>query len=278
MTSHFSACLSLRFQVTRRRQLGITPELWQIGELANRKFQQMRPDGEWAELLYIESIQRLEAAGEAAKIRLTAAYDVPENNAFSIGNTFERAGAEQRIEEAADRLAARRALVHQYASRHYYELKFSGVASDVFSRLRERVDSSIGSTVPAAVQKFIAVHDYLRSENPEDWANAVHSCRRILESLADAIFPPRADRIKSSLVIKLGKTEYKNRLMCYVEDRSVSPRFTELVGSHLSYLGERLDAVFDVSNKGTHADVSRAEADRYVLYTYMIVGDILGLV
>jgi hypothetical protein len=49
------------------------------------------------------------------------------------------------------------------------------------------------------------------------------------------------------------------------------------VGSHLKFLGDRLDAVFHAAQKGSHAAVSHDEANRYVIYTYMLVGDILAL-
>jgi hypothetical protein len=131
--------------------------------------------------------------------------------------------------------------------------------------------------IPSAVQQFDSAHSNLLSENPEDWANAVHSCRRVLENLADAIFPATEDREKSGKVIKLGPKHYKNRLLCYVEDHSSSSSFTGVVGSTLAFLEDRLTALLDAANKGTHAAVTRAEADRYVIYTYLIIGDLLSL-
>jgi hypothetical protein len=92
--------------------------------------------------------------------------------------------------------------------RRHHELQFSGIADDIFSRIRQKVDSAIGEKVPEAVQKLSAVYENLQSENPEDWSNAVHSCRRILQDLADSIYPPRADLVKDvkgkQRVIKLG--------------------------------------------------------------------------
>jgi hypothetical protein len=39
-----------------------------------------------------------------------------------------------------------------------------------------------------------------------------------------------------------------------------------------------LDAAFTAAQKGSHADISsREEADRYVVYTYMLVADLLLL-
>jgi hypothetical protein len=44
------------------------------------------------------------------------------------------------------------------------------------------------------------------------------------------------------------------------------------------FLGERLDSIFQAAQKGSHAKILvREEADRYVAYTYLVVGDILLL-
>ena len=48
------------------------------------------------------------------------------------------------------------------------------------------------------------------------------------------------------------------------------------MGSHLRF-NRRLDSVFLAAQKGSHAVVTKDEADRYVVYTYLVVGDILSL-
>jgi hypothetical protein len=66
--------------------------------------------------------------------------------------------------------------------------------------------------------------------------------------------------------------------MCFIQDASTSERFAEIVGSHLRYIGERLDSVVAAAQKGSHRTiVRREEADRYVVYTYLVLGDILSL-
>lgn len=127
------------------------------------------------------------------------------------------------------------------------------------------------------------IYDYLKSDKPEQWSDAVHDCRRILKDLADALFPPRPQpRPKiiqgKKIEIKLCDEDYINRLICFIEDNSQSESFEEIVGSHLDFIGNRLDSIYHAASKGSHADItSREEADRYVVYTYMIVGDILSL-
>jgi hypothetical protein len=78
--------------------------------------------------------------------------------------------------------------------------------------------------------------------------------------------------------VKLGKEHFINRIIAFVHDRSESRRFGDIVGSHLTFLGDRLDSIVQAAQKGSHATiVTREEADRYVVYTYLVVGDVLTL-
>jgi hypothetical protein len=240
----------------------------------------------------LESIEQLETQIDGAKLGIDAARD-PDVSVSSanphqyvgagMGNTLERQRLHGELKEAVRKLGARRSFIYRYAVQRNLELKFSNIAGDAFSRIREHVDSSIGAAVPSAVQKFSAIYDNLNSENPEDWSNAVHGCRRVLQDLADSVFPPTASpREKQShgkvVQIKLGADNYINRLICFVEDRTHSERTVAIVGSQLSFLGDRLDALFQAAQKGSHSTIStRDEADRYVVYTYMVVGDLLRL-
>ena len=151
------------------------------------------------------------------------------------------------------------------------------------SRLARLLMNSI-TKVPLSAQKFASVYENLTSENSEDWSNAVHSCRRILQDTADVIYPAREDKTINldngkTKIIKLGVDNYLNRIITYVDEQSDSKRFEEIVGSQMKYLGERLDAIFKAAQKGSHnIIISRQKADRYVIYTYLIVGDLLSLV
>jgi len=270
---------------------GIPQDVWRLTEIAGRRYQEKKKD-EIQTFAYTSSISQLESQIEGARIGIDAARDRDVSLSSSnpsqyvhapLGNQIERNRLHSSLATASHRLASRRAFIHSYVQRKHYELKFSGVASDVFSRIRDAVDASVGNVVPEAVQKFTAAYQNLSSDNPEDWSNAVHSCRRILQSLADVIFPPQEKGRVSGQKgrekeIKLGPDNYVNRLMCFVEDNSSSQRFSEIVGSHLRYLGERLDSIFQAAQKGSHGIITaRVEADRYVVYTYMVVGDILSI-
>lgn len=255
-----------------RNPEGATPEVWAAAVKANRIFYRKksnedRPDA----VMYLESIEELEHAKDIGSIAIQSA-----------DNLSERRNLLSNASRGSARLSSRRTFIYGYASRKHYELKFSNVADDVFTRIRSSVDGVIGQVLPTSVKTFAAIYDNLQSGNPEDWANAVHGCRRVLQELADAVFPPSVEeRVKTvngkTIPVKLGTDHYINRLIAYIEDSSDSDRFNELVGSELEYVGNRLDALFRASQKGSHSSVSKEEADRYVVYTYLTVGDILSL-
>jgi hypothetical protein len=238
------------------------------------------------EVVYVESIEALEAAVRSAEIALSKIVDVPKRPMEFMSDAAIARGAQlQAIRQATDRLASRRSFIHTYVMHRYYELHFSGIASEIFSRVRQRVDKTIANAIPDAAQRLTAIYDNLESENPEDWSNAVHGCRRILAELADVVFPATTEQRTvqtnegKTRAVKLGQDNYINRIMAFVQDRSKSERFAAIAGSQIGFLGDRLDALVKAANKGSHDTiVSKEEADRYVVYTYLAVGDILSLI
>jgi hypothetical protein len=272
---------------------GVTPETWRLVLIAGRTFE--RKDylsDEIKQYCWTESISEWEQQLLTAEKEIEAARDpdvsISSSNPYQMvkapeGHSIERVVIANRVTNASRRIAERRTFIYSYVLQKNHELKYSGIANEIFSRIREKVDNSIGAIIPKSIQRLSSIYDNLNSENPEDWSNAVHSCRRILKDLSDELFKPSEEtRTKDingkKITIKLGEENYINRLIAFIEDNSDSDRFKHIVGSHLEYIGERIDSIVLAANKGTHNDiVSRQEADRYVVYTYLLIGDILSL-
>lgn len=270
---------------------GVPAAIYKAGQLAGREYQ-VEIDGEISNRIYLESIGEIEVEIENFSLQLNAAKDanvsISSANPHQIvqpplGNLIERTELRRNHSFQIKRYQSRRAYVHKYVLAKYLELKFSGIAGDVFSRIRERVDHLIGGIVPDSLQRFTAIYDNLISQNPENWSNAVHSCRRVLEDLANAVFPPREDKIVTDdkgnkKCIKLGKNHYINRILSFAEEKTGSKTSLDIIGSHLKFLEDRLKSISDATQKGTHETIwSKEEADRYVVFTYLLLGDILSL-
>ena len=236
------------------------------------------------------SVGQIDGYIESAKIRLAAAKD-PDVSVSSantsqyvfnpVGNTFERNSITSGIDTQQKIRYDYKSVAYQYALNVYYGLRFSSIPQKLFEEIRINVDKKLTDIAPESIKKFLSVYKNLVSSNPEDWSNAVHSCRRIIKDVADNLYPYKSEIDvvdRHNKKIKVGPDNYINRLILFVEDSSSHENFIQIVGSSLEFLGNRLDAICSAASKGTHSEIkNRAEAERYIIYTYLILGDILTL-
>lgn len=266
---------------------GIPPNIFEIGRRAGRVVQTKQKDGSISEQMSPLAVGAMEAQIEAAKLALANSADrnvaISSANPNQIvytppGNQLKRDEYRNTINNFSAKLSISRALAYNYAANVVYELKFSEAAEGIFARLTADIDSKIVALTGKAPQKTASIAQNLSSDNPEDWANAVHSCRRLLQEIADALYPSREDKEIRGRVIKLGPDNYINRLVCFIDERMDSEVTKKVIGSTLNFVGDRLDAVFSAAQKGSHAEISSiSEAERYVIYTYILIGDIFSL-
>ena len=141
-----------------------------------------------------------------------------------------------------------------------------GVADQVLLRLSDMAPQ-LTDVLYSAFQRL----EHL--ETSEDLAYASLSCRRILENLADVVYPPRKELVGGR---RVADKEYRNRLWAYISDR-LSGREKELLLSELNDIGRRVDKLYDIANKGIHDKVSLSEARRLLLGEVILLYDILTL-
>lgn len=139
--------------------------------------------------------------------------------------------------------------VHAYVADRYQELRFGSTVETAFEVVRQEVDKSIGSLVPDALPMLSAAFENAVSVNPEHWANAAGTCRRLLKAVADELRPPGPD-VEGR---KMGDGNYINRLIGWIQLNSDSDTAVGVATSDLAYLGNRLDAADGGGQKGAHA-------------------------
>lgn len=266
----------------------VLAEAFNLSRYVNRVFSQKDKFGVSKEFIFSETVAELEIEAETAKEQMKVASDRdisiassnPDQYVMSpLGNTFERAGLRQVITEKYKKLNKLKSGYYNYALGVYYELRFGDIVEDIFEKRRQSVSKYLSEKLPETLKKLVSVYENLRSKNDEDWANAVHSCRRVLKDIADLFYP--ADNLEIDIgggkKIKLDEEKYIARLKQYIKNKGESERFNEIVGSHLDYMGDRIDAIYDASTKGSHANVKREEAERYMIYTYLLISDVIIL-
>lgn len=268
----------LAYEISGYPSGGLDPASWAAAMRSNRGV--TNSDGEPAAVT--QSLAELQATVDASLAQLGAASDAPvsissanphQYVAAPSGNGQERNGLRTIV-------ADRRALVdkvlgsiHIYVTARYQELRFGSAAETAFDVVRADVDASIARLVPDATGKLAAAFENAASDNPEHWANAAQTCRRLLKAAADGLRHP-GDPVDGR---KMTDSHYINRLVDWIVHQSGGETATDLIKADLEYLGRRLDAADGAGHKGAHAEVDRYNASRFLTGTYLILGDILRL-
>lgn len=258
-----------------------------LSRILNRPYKQKDKDGVEKEYMMTESVTELASQLSAATSQMAVAQDKdislssanPYQSLTPTSNNFERHELRRSIIDASKKMNKLKNGYYNFVLNIYAKYKLEDITEDIFKRKKALVDKILSDRVPKAIQKFVAVYENLKSENNEDWSNAVHSCRRIMKDVSDMLYPATDKEISTGegKTIKLSDENYIVRLKQYIKEHCDSDKFLIVVGSHLDFIGDRIDALYRSSNKGTHDIVNKEEAERYVIYTYLLLADILSL-
>lgn len=82
---------------------------------------------------------------------------------------------------------------HELASELLNRVRFIGMPSSCFDILRSAVDDRLLDLNPALAEQLMLAFKAVSSSKDEEWSQALTTCRRILEGLADAVYPANSD-------------------------------------------------------------------------------------
>jgi hypothetical protein len=180
------------------------------------------------------------------------------------------------IASSTELFGALTAAVHTYVTEANIALTLGRTAQEIFEAARIETDNFVRLKCPKAAEQLLAAYERIQSGGGEECAQALVSCRRILLTVADAVFPPRAEayRDRRGNERKVGPDEYKNRLLAYLDSQIQNGLATKTAISDLEHVASRLDSVYESSCKGVHADVSQQDARLTLISTYLILAEV----
>jgi len=79
-----------------------------------------------------------------------------------------------------------------------HELTFGEATAETFHRLRSYVDRQLTTISPPALEQFQTAYRRLSDGGGEDRAHALTSCRRVLKTLADELYPAKSEAVMGS--------------------------------------------------------------------------------
>lgn len=164
------------------------------------------------------------------------------------------------------------ATVYNMVTEIYHELLFSELQASLFADTQEKVDGSLAAASGTALEKIERISDRLRDGDPESVSQALTTCRRLIDSSADYVFPARDElyKIGDEVDLKVGPQQVLNRLQAHTHACGASKSRRDRLRRTLSDLYARCSA-------GTHAEVTIDEARFIFLQTYIALGEILTL-
>jgi AbiTii len=163
------------------------------------------------------------------------------------------------------------AQLHGFVSEVYYEKEFDSLSESIFERYKSEVDTLISEHCGDVLEKIPSVMSRLAEGDEESISQALSTCRRIIESFADSIYPPTDSTIEiGGNTLKLDASKHQNRVNAYINHHTPSQ-------SRRQRLRQNLSNLFDRVSTGVHTEVTAEEAQSLFLNTYLFLGEVLHL-
>lgn len=161
---------------------------------------------------------------------------------------------------------------HSYISYLINKVKYSGTTKSSFDLLKESVDDKIFEIDPELAEQLMLAFKAISSNSKEEWSQALTTCRRLLESLADSLYPAHDETIDKRT---FKQNQYVNRLWQFMHEAIQSDTNKTLAKAHVDYLGSWLERNNKATNKGVHDEVTQLEATKFVFHIYLMLADLL---
>ena len=156
------------------------------------------------------------------------------------------------------------------------EITYGKIPKGIFQRFQNNVNAILTDSNSSAISALNIAYEGLgQSEDPERISNVAFGCRRLIKAVADQLFPPQEDqyKTKNGESFKVREEQFLNRLQAYVD--SVDSPNRKFLVRKIQLLRDLYGEVPESINKGTHSTIKNSDAEMLVIYTYIILGDII---
>ena len=169
-----------------------------------------------------------------------------------------------------------RSRINEFLDKVILELEFGEIPEQIFETIRNEVDSKMIEICPNVIDKLIVIYENLRNGNSESFSHVASSCRRIIKDVADVIFPAKNEPIIiSGQKVKVDEKSYINRIHEGLKEKTKSKTTNEFNKDMLNYVMAFLRSINSYASMGDHSNFTKLDAIRCVIYTYLLLGDIL---
>jgi len=158
------------------------------------------------------------------------------------------------------------------------EMEYGDMLSTIFEETRKFVDSKLLEICPSAIEKLTKIYrDLPKDSSSLACSQVAYACRDILQDFTDSIYK---DEYLTPGEKAPTREQTKRKLALTLRARMEEMKDTEreLIESQIDFLLSYFGRLIEFIQKHTHPtgfEVTKEDAQRCVVYAYLVMGDIL---
>lgn len=159
------------------------------------------------------------------------------------------------------------------------ELQYGGIVEYLMEEIRNEVDEKLAKLDDNISKEASSLYLNLSSTNPADWPKVAHSCRRMLQFVADIVYPSDNEEytMKNGTVLQTGEPHVINRLCAFV-DQKLNADERKFLIADIKYFEDYLRKVVRFIQMGEHSKtIEKFDANMMAIHNYLIISKIIKL-
>lgn len=169
-------------------------------------------------------------------------------------------------------------LVFSFVSESYAVLRYSDVLQDIWQGFRTKIDEHL---IPIGLSKHLdAIQNGLNSANPQDWRNAMWSCRDILHDLAAYLWRDQRKTYEhlpgkgENNTLEVTDSHYVNRLGAYLHQKGIDKEYRAYLSAEMERIYNSIKTLNELDSKA-HGKITLYDAYLAAIGTYIILGELI---
>lgn len=169
-------------------------------------------------------------------------------------------------------------LVFKFVSESYAMLCYGDALQDIWQGYHIKIDEHL---IPIGLSKHLdAIRNGLNSANPQEWRNAMWSCRDILHDLAAYLWrdqrktyehlPGKGENNK----LEVTDSHYVNRLGAYLHQKGIDKETRAYLSAEMERIYNSIKTLNELDSKA-HGKITLHDARTAAIGTYIILGELV---
>ena len=169
-------------------------------------------------------------------------------------------------------------LTFDFATQSYASLRYGDSLTDIWSEYRAQVDPKVQELHLG--HHLDAIHDGLRSDNPEAWRNAVYGCRNLFHDLSNHLWRDKRktyDHLPGGGAggkLEVSADKSKNRISAYLHQKGFTGSRGKFMRAEIERLAESFSSLLELQSTA-HAQVQKEDARSIAIATYVVLGELV---